>query len=180
MDPRKLVVLVEDRTGRPSSGPVPLPKPSDVLYEPSSQPLTALRARGPFDGSKPIGSPPRVTGSTGKRCDNCRLWAEREDRCLLMGRGVEVKAAQVCGYHVAGDPQLYVTALSGEGKVTPEMAGLLGESPRGTTCDSCVYYTPQTNDEGSCRAVAGDNGLAARVDALGCCARWRLLDLPSE
>ena len=180
---KKLLVLVEDRTGRPSAGPVPLPTKSDVLYEPSTQPLVSLRARAPYDGTRPLGTPTRPTGSVGKRCDNCRLWAEREERCLLMGRDVEVLASNVCGYHVAGDPQLYVTALSGEGTLAPELAGLIEAPSRGTTCDGCSYYDPRGADVGLCRAVAGDDGRAARVDALGCCARWRAkadVELPKQ
>lgn len=173
--PEQLVVLVEGVTGRPSVGPVPLPTPSDVLYEPPAEPLVALRARAPHDGTKPSGRTPRATGSTGKRCDNCRLWAEREDRCCLMGRDVPVEANMVCGYHVAGDPQLYVTSLSGEGRLDPELAGLMRAPDQGTKCENCTYYEPLgSDDDGYCRAVANaETGCPANVEALGCCSRWR-------
>lgn len=178
MNPKSLVLLVEEKTGVPSVGPVPLPSLSDVCYEPARQPLVSLRARGRYDGSKPLGTEPRPTGSVGKRCDNCRLWAEREEKCLILGREHQVPAGAVCGYHVGGEPQLYVTALSGEGSLTPEQAGLLlpGQIPqRGTTCDSCAYYTAMSDDSGTCRATAdpSEPRCATRVDALGCCARWR-------
>lgn len=179
LDPDKLVVFVEEKTGEPSCGPVPLPTPSDVCYEPCHQPLVSLKARAPFNGTKPLGTKPRVTGSVGKRCDNCRLFAEREDRCLIIGREVVVLPNYVCSYHVDGEPQLYVTALSGTPYLTAELAGLLTEPPpRGTTCDACTYYEPQTDDGGTCRAVATPDGELAQVDALGCCARWRPKDDP--
>lgn len=151
VDPKKLVVLVEDRMGRPSAGPVPLPSPSDVVYEPA------------------------VFKSIGKNCGNCRLWAEMDERCLLFPRDVPVNANMVCGYHVDGDPQLYVTALSGTGTTDPKLAGLITAPQGGTSCGRCRYYNPQTEAEGACRAVQ-KAGQPAKVEARGCCSRWA----PSE
>lgn len=176
----KLRVLVEDETEVPSVGLVPLPTLSDVLYEPAAIP--PVSPRGAYSGSKPTGRKKHVLAIVGKRCDNCRLWAEREERCCILGRNIAVPSDMVCGYHVAGDPQVYVTSLSGEGTLTPEQAGLIAAPLNGTTCDACRYYTPSTDERGTCRATTAEDGSAAWVDAAGCCARWRSkpdADLPS-
>lgn len=170
-DPRQLVILVAEESGVESVGPVPLPSLSDVLYEPAARP--AVSPRGRYAGTRPTGRRSVALALVGKRCDNCRLYAEREERCCILGRDVEVKPDMVCGYHVAGDPQLYVTSLSGEGSLTPELAGLITGPSNGTSCDSCRYYDARTDDEGMCCATASDDGSLSSVDALGCCARWR-------
>lgn len=148
MDARKLVVLVEEKTGVPSVGPVALPTLSDVLYE-----------------------PPGELG--GKRCANCRLWAERDERCTIIDQLVPVTYDMVCGYHVDGEPQMYATALTGTAKLSAELAGLQCAPPRGTSCSGCRYYEALDANLGVCRAVASERGGCARVDALGCCSRWR-------
>jgi len=153
MDPKKLAVLVEDRSGQPSAGPVPLPVPSDVLYEPA------------------------VLGKRGKLCANCGLWAEQDSRCLLMGPDVEVLGTMVCGYHVPGEPQLYASALGWQTMVDPSLAGLIKAPDGGTACFQCKNYQGLTDDSGRCRAVQF-GGKPAPVDALGCCSRWAQGDEP--
>ncbi len=145
--PDQLAILVEGKTGLPV-GPVPLPRPSDVLY-----------------------CPPNADG-TRKKCGNCALWAESDEKCLLMGTEVSVTGDMVCGYHVNGEPQLYVSTLGGKAMVTPELAGLIRTNDgAGTSCDMCQYYDPRTDKDGLCKAVY-DQGKPAKVQPLGCCARW--------
>lgn len=146
MDVKKLAILVEGKTGL-AVGPVPLPRPSDVLY------------CGPNrDGTR-------------KQCANCGLWAEMDERCLLMGTEIEVRGTMVCGYHANGTPVLYATTLGGQVMVEPTTAGLIEGPEGGTSCDRCRYYDPRTDQGGFCRAVNVD-GRPAPVQALGCCARW--------
>jgi hypothetical protein len=172
----KLCVFVEDETEIPSVGKVPLPTLSDVLYEPAIIP--PVSPRGAYSGSKPTGRPRHVLALVGKRCDNCRLFAERENKCCIMGRQWDVTSDMVCGYHVGGDPQLYVTSLSGEGTLTPEQAGLMHAPLNGTTCDECRYYCASTDERGTCGAVTAEDGSTAWVDRAGCCARWRTKNDP--
>lgn len=175
----KLRVLIEDETEVPSVGLVPLPTLSDVLYEPAAIP--AVSPRGRYAGSRPTGRRSAALALVGKRCDNCRLYAEREERCCILGRADVITSDMVCGYHVAGDPQLYVTSLSGEGSLTPELAGLMVAPLNGTTCDACRFYCASTDARGTCRATTADDGGSAWVDAAGCCGRYRAkpdADLP--
>jgi hypothetical protein len=152
VDVRKLAILVEGKTGL-SVGPIQLPRPSDVLY-----------AHPNKDGTR-------------KQCANCALWAEMDNRCLLMGAEIEVQSDQVCGYHVNGDPVLYVTTLGGFKLVEPDLAGLMLAPEGGTSCDRCRYYDPRTDDAGLCRGVFSE-GKPAPVEALGCCARWVQRETP--
>jgi hypothetical protein len=146
MNIKKLAILVEGKTGLPV-GPIQLPRPSDVLYcHPNP------------DGQR-------------KTCGNCGLWAEMDNRCLLMGTEVEVTSDMVCGYHVDGEPVLYATTLGGQKMVEPELAGLIRAPEGGTSCDRCRYYDPRTDDTGLCRGVYVE-GKPAPVEARGCCARW--------
>lgn len=155
VDPKKLAVLVEDRSGRVGAGPVPLPSPSDVLYEPEQ------------------------FNQYGKSCGNCRLWAELDERCLILPPDVPVNANMVCGYHVPGEPQLYLTALSGQGSVDPGLAGLIVGPQGGTSCGRCRYYVATTEADGRCRAVQ-KAGQMAPVQARGCCSRWAPSEVPPE
>lgn len=143
-------MLVEGATGVPSCGPVPLPRPSDVLYAPPNP-----------DGSR-------------KRCLNCMFYADVDVRCIVLGRDVEVTGDMVCGLHTFGAPQMYTTALGtgGEARAQPEELGLIVAPIDGTSCDGCTFYTANDPVSGTCRAVADEFG-QFRVAALGCCARWQ-------
>lgn len=146
--PEQLALLVEGRTGT-RSPPVAYPGPAGVLY-----------------------APPNADGSR-KSCANCCLWAEKDGECLVHPRGLKVSADAVCGYHVFGEPQLFASAIVRPEGIDPKLSGL-EEVPGGTSCDLCKYF----DDRGLCRAVSDPKTGAppAKVEPLGCCARWERAD----
>lgn len=140
--PHQLAVLVEGATGTASPA-VSLPRPDGVLYAPPNP-----------DGSR-------------KSCGNCCMWAEKDMLCMIHG-SLPITFQMVCGYHVFGQPQLFSTSVIRPDGLPPELTGL-EEVPGGTSCDLCRFY-----DSGRCRGVSdpSTNRPPAKVEALGCCARW--------
>lgn len=107
-------------------------------------------------------APPNPDGST-KSCKNCYLW-KKPNRCAIHGPKVLTTAQHICGYHLFGDPSRSAGMVAVE-PISPKLSGL-ERVPGGTTCGSCRYFTGS-----HCRAVQV-NGAPAKVQALGCCARW--------
>ena len=122
------------------------PRPADVLYVHPNP-----------DGSR-------------KRCGNCLLWC-RTDQCTIHDAQIEVTQSMVCGYHVYGQPTPQ-REERGQDPVDPDISGLTIAPGDGTSCDTCRWYEARVAG-GLCRAVVDPvSGESARVEALGCCARW--------
>ena len=70
-----------------------------------------------------------------KRCDRCVLWKSASERCSVIDPNVPVKAEQVCGLYVNGEPQ-----QAGEeyqlASYAPEVVGL---GAGNTACGNCIY-----------------------------------------
>jgi hypothetical protein len=122
-----------------------LPKPWGVLY-----------AHPNPDGSR-------------KSCANCATWIKDLKQCDYHASNIMVTKDHICGYHVWGKPhdgRLFEDIQY----VDPQFSGLELVSG-GTSCDICEYYRKTHSDGGICR-VAQVDGKHAKVDALGCCARF--------
>ena len=117
---------------------------------------------------------PNVNGEP-KSCANCRFQENGATECTVVAS--PITPDMVCGYHIE------------EGQLAdPELSGL-ETVPGGTSCSSCAYYmsagpvhllqqgamgglgmgAPQG---GTCSATEGEHGGPAKVDPMGCCARW--------
>ena len=150
IDLKKLVVLVEDKTGVPCEGPVACPTLADVCYEPAG-------------------------GALGKTCANCGLFAERDLRCLLFGPEVEVTPAMICNRHAQGESAYYRSTLSNQVLADPELSGLKLAPVGGMKCGNCEHYTPYDDVTGDCRATRSGDDIQgpACVEERGRCSRWR-------
>lgn len=109
-------------------------------------------------------APPNPDGSR-KRCENCFAWVKGKNRCLYFKSDVSVKKDDICNLHVYGRPRTEWID-HGIDPLTPKSVGLVKAVDDGTSCDTCKYF-----DYGYCKAVEVD-GKSAKVDKLGCCARW--------
>ena len=95
-----------------------------------------------------------------KSCANCMFTDEEAKECSVVD--APISPEMVCGYHIE------------EGQLAdPELAGL-ETVPGGTSCSSCTYYLSDglTPGRGTCSATEGEDGGPAKVDPMGCCARW--------
>jgi len=99
-----------------------------------------------------------------KMCSNCFMWSA-DKRCLIHDRDLEIAPDANCGYHVPGKP-LKQWVDRGIQVQDPALTGLM-KVPGGTSCDLCLWY-----ESGMCLAVRGPDGNPAKVQPLGCCARW--------
>ena len=108
--------------------------------------------------------PPNLDGSR-KKCSNCFMWS-KDKKCLIHNKQLEISPDSVCGYHVPGIPlEKYVDR--GIQIIDPKLSGLI-TVPSGSSCDLCIWFENNT-----CLAVKGFDGKPAKVQPLGCCARWQ-------
>jgi hypothetical protein len=118
--------------------------------------------------------PPNPDGSR-KLCKNCYIWVKNTERCVIHASDKKIAAGAVCSYHVYGKPITSETAKGFKNvePVDPSLSGLMTVDG-GTSCDVCKFYIEESDDTGTCKAVADpkDQEKDAGVDALGCCSRW--------
>ena len=107
---------------------------------------------------------PNPDGSR-KNCKNCVMFASKAEQCYIFAPDKTITADMVCGYHVYGKPLEVFEKRIPMDPVVTDLAGL-EVVKGGTSCDNCVAYR-----DGECLAVYKD-GKPAKVEALGCCARW--------
>lgn len=91
-----------------------------------------------------------------KTCENCEFL--EGEFCAVLG--IDVKPDQICGYHVEKG-----------GYADPDLSGF-GTVKGGTSCDRCKFYAPKGDGKGLCMAVVDEENEPAKVEAMGCCARW--------
>lgn len=91
-----------------------------------------------------------------KTCGNCEFLDDGDCEVL----GIEVEDDQICGYHIESGTY-----------ADPKVSGF-GTVKGGTSCDICRFYEATTADGGNCAAVVDEDGDPAKVEAMGCCARW--------
>lgn len=107
---------------------------------------------------------PNLDGSR-KRCENCFAWVKGKNRCIYFKNDISVKKDDICNLHVYGRPRTEWTD-KGIDPLDPDSVGFVKSVGDGTSCDTCKAY-----DYGYCKMVEVD-GKSAKVDKLGCCARW--------
>lgn len=113
---------------------------------------------------------PNPDGSR-KNCLNCTLWAMEPELCLLHGPDVLAGADFVCSYHVYGRPAQKLEYRPQQAYLDPECSGLT-QASQGSTCDRCRYFETRGMGDGICRAVIGEEGEPAIVQAFARCSRW--------
>lgn len=91
-----------------------------------------------------------------KSCSNCEFL--EKGFCEVLG--MDVDDDDICGYHVP----------SGE-YADPEVSGY-GRVKGGTSCDRCRFYQAKDKEKGLCMAVVDEDNEPAKVEGMGCCARW--------
>lgn len=113
-------------------------------------------------------APPNPDGSA-KACRNCYLWDRRNERCAILAKSVRVVAGQVCGYHLFGRPTSHPHL-----QVKPISAKLAGLEyvGKGTCCGNCRFFRGDRGGGRCMGVVASPHGPQAKVEFLGCCARW--------
>lgn len=109
---------------------------------------------------------PNPDGSR-KKCENCFMWVQGKDQCMIHKEAEHVTEHHVCGYHVYGTP-MKEWKDQGIAHMEPKESGLV-LTEDGSSCDLCKWY-----EHDKCYAVAGrDNSTGpVPVDDLGCCSRW--------
>jgi len=128
--------------------PAKLPKPWGVVYD-SPNP----------DGSR-------------KACGNCMMYiTEKGGLCAIHGPDVRMTPDRICGYYVYGKPMEKMMPMPGMKPVDPKFSGM-NRAPGGVSCDVCIYYVKKDEEKGLCRAVQGEDGGFAEVQAMGACSRY--------
>ena len=149
MNGRFPVVNLGRRPRMGTEGNAPLPMPNGALY----------RHPNP-DGTR-------------KRCGNCVMFIESEDRCFIHPPDLEVAGDMWCGYHIFGKPMAGSTLREGMQAVTPDISGLRRVGA-GAACAGCQFYKDQGTGTGLCYGVSrpDDRQPPAPVELLGNCARY--------
>jgi|SRR5215475_621918 len=78
---------------------------------------------------------PRAPTSRFAQCSTCRDWISGDNRCVIHGPRVTVKASMSCGLYVHGEPE-YAGAAAWP-MVTPEQSGLVRRQVR---CENCSHF----------------------------------------
>lgn len=122
-------------------------------------------------------APPNPDGSQ-KKCGNCYMFVQEDQRCVIHEPSIRITAGFVCGYHLFGEPISpegagYISVLP----ISPELSGLADLTALdGSSCSTCRFYESKGKTKGLCHGLANaDNGKPPQdVQSLGCCARWEI------
>lgn len=133
------------RLGAREAGPLPMP--GGALYKHPNP-----------DGSR-------------KRCGNCVMFMEAENRCAIHPQDLKITESMWCGYHIFGPPS--GKPHPGVMPVTPDISGLI-EVGAGAVCSGCRFYDDKGAGNGLCWGVSrpDDRRPPAPVETLGNCARY--------
>ena len=96
-----------------------------------------------------------------KRCDRCVFWHSHADRCALIDPETPVKAAQVCGLYVNGQPMTAESAVQ-YSSLDPKTVDL---GPGNTSCGNCRFGGGETCGNPDLDGFPIDN-------KGGCCNAW--------
>lgn len=96
-----------------------------------------------------------------KRCDRCVFWFSHQDRCALIDPETTVKASQVCGLYVNGEPMTAENAVR-YSSLDPETVDL---GPGNTSCGNCRFGGGETCGNPDLDGFPIDN-------KGGCCNAW--------